>query len=1325
MKKQILLFLVLLSILCAHGQDISMQDGTFNQCQDRFFDSGGEFGNYTSNENFALTICPNNAGDVIELSFTTFNTQLVDVMTIYDGADNTAPSLGSYSGINSPLIVEASSPSGCLTIEFVSNATGVTIGWAADIACLTPCQDIVANLDSTNPGFDVNNIVVADVDEVITFNGSGAFSVNGSGATYLWDFGDGNTGSGATATHQYATAGVYDITLTITDTNPAGCSSTNAIDLTAQIGASGPGNPYVNAGDDVVIDCADDCAEISAEFLEIGETNTYTVSQIPFVPPFPFQGLSNPLNPNIDDAWSSVDNLPFDFCFFNNIRTQFQVGSNGVISFDVDPSDNSNEYGFTQTLPNNSNTTLSEANIFTPCHDINPAVGSSEEIGWEIIGTAPNRVLAVSFYNVPLYSCTNLVATHMAVFYETTNVIDIYIKDKPFCASWNNGNAVVGIQNDAGTIAFVPPNRNTGQWSTTDEAWRFTPSGQSITDFAWLDESGTVIATTPTFEVCPATQATYTAQVTYINCNGDEVIVTDDVVVSKDTPFDVELGPDQQLCEGDPDVILDADIASPTAQYIWFLDGIFITGEESPTLTVASPNSGVYSVQVTDQSCALLSEVEVSFNGVPDTAFSLSPNCNGALATILGNTGGTFTFNPAATDGANIDAITGEITNTTSGASYTVEYSIAGLCPSSSTQNVTITDLDNTSFTLTATCDGAIATIDGNSGGVFTFNPLPADGAMIDAATGTITGGTFGTVYTVQYATSGVCASSSTETVSIVPADDPAFSLQPNCDGATATISGDTGGTFTFNPVPTDAATIDASTGTVSNAVPDATYTVEYTTAGPCVQTAQQSITVFSAEDASFTYTPSCDNAIATITGDLGGSFAFDSNSPSDGAVLDAVTGEITNPVSGETYAVNYSSSGNCPETTTVSVTILPQDDSSFTIAPTCDGATTTITGLVGGTFSLNPVPTDGTIINTSSGTVTGGAYATEYTISYTTNGACPTTTTQSFTVFSQPIIFDPTPLEVCDDGVPDGLTSIDLSMKNSEVTGNNPGYTVSYHKDQADADSDTDALPVPYTNEANGQVVFVRVEDNTTSCHATTSLVLTVQQAPVANDPAPLEYCDPDSDGFGVFDLTLRDAEITGGVAGLEVSYHETFADAQNGVNAVGSPYSNIVAGTQVLHARVESATVATGCATLVELVLIVNPTPAVPAEISDYVLCDSDADGVSQFDLGTKEAEITGSQPTLAADLDLILTYHLSAADALSGNDAISNVGNYTNTGNPQTIFVRLEGESNGCADTGSFEIRVDLPPVAVLPAPLQLCDDGVADGVTVFDLSVRDSE
>src|SRR5690606_1284683 len=165
----------------------------------------------------------------------------------------------------------------------------------------------------------------------------------------------------------------------------------------------GPGSLFVDAGPDVVVDCGVGCTDLTADFLETFDTsgNTYGLSTIPYLPPFPFNGLANPLNPNIDDAWSPVDNLPFDFCFFGNTETEFQVGSNGVVRFDVDPGDTgagSNAWSFDSDLPNNFEDALGEANIFLPVHDLDPTESSSEEIGYEVIGAYPNRVLVVSYY---------------------------------------------------------------------------------------------------------------------------------------------------------------------------------------------------------------------------------------------------------------------------------------------------------------------------------------------------------------------------------------------------------------------------------------------------------------------------------------------------------------------------------------------------------------------------------------------------------------------------------------------------------------------------------------------------------------------------------------------------------------------------------------------------------------------------------------------------------------------------------------------------------------------------------------------------------------
>ncbi len=52
---------------------------------------------------------------------------------------------------------------------------------------------------------------------VCSFNGTGSSDPDGTVAGYAWSFGDGTTGVGATPTHTYATGGVFQVSLTVTD----------------------------------------------------------------------------------------------------------------------------------------------------------------------------------------------------------------------------------------------------------------------------------------------------------------------------------------------------------------------------------------------------------------------------------------------------------------------------------------------------------------------------------------------------------------------------------------------------------------------------------------------------------------------------------------------------------------------------------------------------------------------------------------------------------------------------------------------------------------------------------------------------------------------------------------------------------------------------------------------------------------------------------------------------------------------------------------------------------------------------------------------------
>jgi arylsulfatase A-like enzyme len=62
-----------------------------------------------------------------------------------------------------------------------------------------------------------------------TFSGTGSYASDGTITDYQWQFGDGQTASGATTTHTYASAGTYQVVLTVTDDEYATGTTTRAV----------------------------------------------------------------------------------------------------------------------------------------------------------------------------------------------------------------------------------------------------------------------------------------------------------------------------------------------------------------------------------------------------------------------------------------------------------------------------------------------------------------------------------------------------------------------------------------------------------------------------------------------------------------------------------------------------------------------------------------------------------------------------------------------------------------------------------------------------------------------------------------------------------------------------------------------------------------------------------------------------------------------------------------------------------------------------------------------------------------------------------------
>ena len=136
-----------------------------------------------------------------------------------------------------------------------------------------------------------------------------------------------------------------------------------------------------------------------------------------------------------------------------------------------------------------------------------------------------------------------------------TNIIEIYVLDKPVCNSWNSGNAVLGFKIQVVQLLMFQMNRNTSNWSTSNEAWQFIPSGgSSINSVQWFDSSGTFILSGDTIVVCPNDSTQYSATVTYNSCSGNQVIESDTVYInvlnSGGTDVNININ-DTSICSGD------------------------------------------------------------------------------------------------------------------------------------------------------------------------------------------------------------------------------------------------------------------------------------------------------------------------------------------------------------------------------------------------------------------------------------------------------------------------------------------------------------------------------------------------------------------------------------------------------------------------------------------------------------------------------------------------------------------------------------------------------------------------------------------------------
>ena len=329
-------------------------------------------------------------------------------------------------------------------------------------------------------------------------------------------------------------------------------------------------------------------------------------------------------------------------------------------------------------------------------------------------------------------------------------------------------------------------------------------------------------------------------------------------------------------------------------------------------------------------------------------------------------------------------------------------------------------------------------------------------------------------------------------------------------------------------------------------------------------------------------------------------------------------------------------------------------------------------------------------------------------------------TFSETIIITSNPIANFVTDINECDDDN-DGILSFDFTVPQAQVLGAQlpTDFTVSYHLSQDDADANSAALSLPYQNTDSTEEIFIRIENNNnTNCYDTTSFSLNVFDTPTANTVATVEQCDDlddgdDANGQKEIDLTAFDSDVldTQDATLFSVSYHLSQAEADANTGALSSPYYNTTAFSYQVFTRIEN-NLKTDCFDTTEFTVNINPIPT--ASNTNLIQCDEDGvnDGLTVFNLDEANDALTNGVPNRSTK------FYLTPVDAENSTASI-DAAPFTNTTNPQTIYVQVIDDDTECFSIAELSLNVSL--TSGQDASLFTCDDdGIEDGFKAFTLS-----
>jgi hypothetical protein len=258
----------------------------------------------------------------------------------------------------------------------------------------------------------------------------------------------------------------------------------------------------------------------------------------------------------------------------------------------------------------------------------------------------------------------------------------------------------------------------------------------------------------------------------------------------------------------------------------------------------------------------------------------------------------------------------------------------------------------------------------------------------------------------------------------------------------------------------------------------------------------------------------------------------------------------------------------------------------------------------------------------------------------------------------------------------------------------------------------------VSVTENESGQYCYTYVVVDDFDCTFEEVVCVDVLDNPEIQNLVDIIICVPDDTFIPEYDLTINDSEAIGtqDPALFEVNYYANSVDANDGINEILNPEAYTPGNVPfTIHTRIDNLD--QSCFEI-DTFILDTTTLNGNAQLDDLILCSTPGDTFAEFDLTENDLNALDG----LSETDFSVDYFLTEQDAIDNEDVIINPDAFTNTVNPQEIFVRVSSANPNeefCFETYSFTVDAILSPEITITQDLINCGD-YTPLTQIFDLT-----